>query len=402
MSRQWPQPPKIPTAQEASRSQLPNWMIEPYDYPQPGHSGQLDPWEITEAKSIAEEYRRREERSQRRYGNHVPAHPGAVIPPTIPGGRRLERNPGVTVAPGVDINRIPRPPTMMPPPPHDHPAAEMQRQYFQRDITRIYSPPPTAYHSHVAQPQPQPQAQSSSRQPRRSATHDERKHRAIERATSPRIYSDWPGAADVASSSSNSRARASSQPPQRQRRGTRETAREPASLAEAAEMGMEKRSLKPIHAPYPPDPERTIKLDVGGHGAVCVKRFLEDPAYRSQLKDANKLVRLADNFTWWQVMWPGYTEELYSLNIGTHPTLDKVVESICQSFTRFVNIDQFEHVDKARQPENYAWARLGPGGITTDRIWIGNFGESKRLKRWISYFYVDLPDDPSQLQNHTK
>ncbi len=216
----------------------------------------------------------------------------------------MDRNPGITVAPGVDINRIPRPPTMMPPPPHNHPAAEMQRQYPPRDISRIYSPPPAAYPSHYSQiqsrPQSQPQTQPSSHQPRRSATHDERRHRAVERATSPSAYPDWPAAAAVASSSS--KARASSQPPQRQRTSTRETAREPASLAEAAQMGMEKRKLVPIHAPYRPDPERTFKLDIGGHGAVCVKRFLEDSEYRKQLKDARRHVRLDDNFTWWQVM----------------------------------------------------------------------------------------------------
>ena len=70
---------------------------------------------------------------------------GAVIPTLRPGGWGIDRNPGVTIAPGVDINRIPRPATMIPPPPHEHPAAEMQRQYAQRDITRIYSPPPSAY-----------------------------------------------------------------------------------------------------------------------------------------------------------------------------------------------------------------------------------------------------------------
>ena len=236
---------------------------------------------------------------------------GAVIPTLRPGGWGIDRNPGVTIAPGVDINRIPRPATMIPPPPHEHPASEMQRQYAQRDITRIYSPPPSAYPpTYPSYPsQAQAQSQSSSRQPRRSATHDERRHRAMERATSPQIYAERPraGAANVASpgSSSSSKMRSSSQPPGQYRRSTREAVREPMSLAEAAAMGMEKRPLKPICAPFPPDPKRTIKLDVGGHGAVCIKRFLEEPAYRARLKNGNQIVKLADNYTWWQILVGG-------------------------------------------------------------------------------------------------
>lgn len=85
--RQWPQPPMMPTAQETGRANVPNWMLEPYDYPQSSHSRQPDAWEITKARN-ADDYvsapfnplrtwshlkylqhkqRRREEKSQRRY-----------------------------------------------------------------------------------------------------------------------------------------------------------------------------------------------------------------------------------------------------------------------------------------------------------------------------------------------
>lgn len=62
---------------------------------------------------------------------------------------------------------------------------------------------------------------------------------------------------------------------------------------------MVKQTLTPVPVLFQPDPESTVKLDVGGHGAVCVKRFLEDPAYRAKLKNAQKQMDINDAYTQW-------------------------------------------------------------------------------------------------------
>lgn len=155
------------------------------------------------------------------------------------------------------------------------------------------------------------------------------------RATSPRIYADWdntapapPPAPPSFSSSGLSMsmsARARSQPPQRRRHTHTHThtaldaptnttntttsattttttpTREPTTAHEAALMGMVQRKLTPVPAPFAPDPTSTVKLDVGGHGAVCVKTFLEDAGYRAQLRRGRERMGIEDEYTQWMV-----------------------------------------------------------------------------------------------------
>jgi hypothetical protein len=177
---------------------------------------------------------------------------------------------------------------MIPPPSSDHQTTHLQHQMNRHDTYRIYgasSPIPqapyTAHHSSESR---------RSHQPRRGESQDEYRP---PRVTSPQIYANWPQTAPLVSSTSKTRA--SSQPPPRR------NSRQPSSSVEAAQLGMVKRHLTPVPAIFAPDPESTVKLDVGGHGAVCVKDFLTDPTYRAQLKNANQQLHISDEHTYWMV-----------------------------------------------------------------------------------------------------
>jgi len=377
---------------------LPRWMTEPPDYPPPGKPDGPDPFEVMEAEAAQRAARRLERRSRSRHrhaddspsydspnhastmprdgyarhghrhrdGTGYPSAPESVVMPPRP-TRHMDYNSGINVDPRINLADIPRPSTMIPLQTSPVPIRTIhQAQRTDTNALRIYGP--------AASPRPAESSHS--------------RHRATEKAVgrprtppvpSPKIYANYDG-----TPKSSSRHRAGSQPPPAQRTAQAESS----SSAVLPRNGMYKRKTTPVPMMYTPDAGRVLSIACVDHPGVCVRDFLQNPRVRMTLVHANRPMPIEDAFTSWRFTWPGYHEEIYSLGVGKRPTYDKVVEALCRAVTKFIEGE--ESFRDQRQVENLKYWRLGRGGIGTDKIWIGSFGECQRMNCWVSNLYVDF------------